>query len=193
MIRPIQTYTEDYLRRHREVHARHARFGAHRHPYLLETMSKIAAEVATNAGEPPSLLDYGCGKGIFMQEMARTGRFGFIRGYDPAVDAFKLRPAQSYNIVICLDVLDQLEDEFVESVIQDVAQFTGDTAVFDVITVQTPARAHLNPRSTASWHEIVSRHMRVKDMHIYAAPPEELALGACPERTIIVAQPIASG
>ena len=87
----------------------------------------------------------------------------------------------------CLDVLDQLEDEFVEAVIQDVAQFTAHTAVFDVITVQTPALAHLNPRSASTWQEIIGRHMRVTGVTVRPSTPEEIAQGACPERVIILA------
>ncbi|HVC59901.1 MAG TPA: methyltransferase domain-containing protein [Acetobacteraceae bacterium] len=188
-IRPIRTYSDDWLGRHRETHARHALFGTHRHPYLLDTMRRLAAALTETGGESPSLLDYGCGKGVFMGEMARLRLFRYIRGYDPAIDAYKARPAQSYDVVTCLDVLDQLEDVFVEAAIQDVAQFTGHTAVFDVITVQTPALAHLDPRSAAIWHEIVGRHMRVKEMTVRPASPDEIAQGACPERAIILARP----
>jgi 2-polyprenyl-3-methyl-5-hydroxy-6-metoxy-1,4-benzoquinol methylase len=188
-IRPIRTFTDAWLLRHRETHAKHAEFGTHRHPYLLGPMREIATTLTSPGREPPSLLDYGCGKGVFMREMGRTGLFRFVRGYDPAMEGFKARPAQAYDVVTCLDVLDQLEDAFVEPAIQDVAQFTRHTAVFDVITVQTPALAHLNPRSAAVWREIVGGHMCVSAMTIRPATAEELAQGACPERAIILARP----
>ena len=124
-----------------------------------------------------------------MREMAQTRLFRYIRGYDPAVDAFKPRPAQSYDLVVCLDVLDQLESEFVEPAVRDVAQFTGHFALFDVITVQKPALAHLNPRSAQTWREIIDRHMRVDEATIRPATPEEIEQGACPERVIIAAAP----
>jgi len=189
--RPIRTYSESWLDRHRQTHARHAVFGTHRHPYLRDTIRRLA-EAAT-AAERPSLLDYGCGKGVFLREMVQSRLFRYARGYDPAVDAYKSRPAQTYDLVLCLDVLDQVEDEFVEAVISDVEQFSARFAVFDVITVQTPALAHLNPRSAPTWQQIVSRHMRVADVTIYAASAAELAQGACPERVIIVAEPLSSG
>jgi 2-polyprenyl-3-methyl-5-hydroxy-6-metoxy-1,4-benzoquinol methylase len=194
MIRSIRTYSDTWLRRHRDTHAKHAVFGTHRHPYLLDTMRQlVAASFGGQGADLPSLLDYGCGKGVFMAEMTRSRLFRFIRGYDPAVDAYKMRPAQSYEVVTCLDVLDQLEHEFVEAVIQDVAQFTGHTAVFDVITVQTRALAHLNPRPAAMWREIIGQHMRVAEMIVRPSTPEEIAQGACPERVIILARPQAMG
>lgn len=184
-IRPIRTYSESWLQRHRDTHSRHPEFGTHRHPYLHDLIDRLAAELT--GAEQPSLLDYGCGKGTFLREMSQSGRFRFVRGYDPAVPAFKSRPSQIYDLVICLDLLDQAEDEFVEPILEDVAQFAGRLALFDVITVQTPRLAHLNPRSAATWKEIIGRHMSINQMIVRAATEDELREGACPERTIIVA------
>jgi hypothetical protein len=185
--RQIRTYSEPWLQRHRDTHSQHVEFGTHRHPYLHDLMKKIAAEFA--GGDRPSLLDYGCGKGAFLGEMSRSGLFRFTRGYDPAVAAFRARPSQVYDLVVCLDVLDQTEDEFVEPIIEDVAQFTGRFAVFDVITVQTPRLSHLNPRSAETWKEILGRHLTIDQMIVRPATEDELRQGACPERTIFVVSP----
>ena len=186
-ILPLRTYSEEWLARHRATHARHAVFGTHRHPYLRERVAALAAAMA--GPEPPSLLDYGCGKGAFLAEMARLGLFRYVRGYDPAVDQFKTRPAQTYDIVLCLDVLDQIEDEFVAAVIDDVAQLALRFVLFDVITVQTPALAHLNPRSADEWRRIIGRRLDIAETWVRPATPEELAQGACPERVIVTASP----
>jgi 2-polyprenyl-3-methyl-5-hydroxy-6-metoxy-1,4-benzoquinol methylase len=184
-VRPIRTYSEAWLDRHRRTHATHAVFGTHRHPYLRDTIARLAT--AAGGAERPSLLDYGCGKGVLLQEIAASGVFRFVRGYDPAVDAFTARPAQLYDIVLCLDVLDQIEDQFVEPVISDVAQFTRRFALFDVITRQVPALEHLNPRSAEAWRDIIGRHLRIDDVTVRQSTAEELAEGACPERVIITA------
>ena len=187
MMRSIVTSSESWLERHRKTHARHPEFGTHRHPYLLEILHGMAQELSST--EKPSLLDYGCGKGVFLNEMAATGWFRFVRGYDPAVQAFKARPAQPYDIVICLDVLDQLEERYVEAVIEDVAQYTHAVALFDVITIQTPALAHLNPRSAEQWERLVGARLRIERAIRRTASEEELRSGACPERTILIARP----
>ena len=185
--RSIRTYSESWLQRHRDTHSRHAEFGTHRHPYLQDLIKQVAAELTD--GDRPTLLDYGCGKGAFLWEMNQSGLFRFARGYDPAVAAFKPRPSQLYDLVVCLDVLDQTEDEFVEPIIEDVAQFTGRFAIFDVITVQTPRLTHLNPRSAAVWKEILGRHMSVDQAIVRKATEDELRAGACPERAIFVVSP----
>ena len=74
MIRSIRTYTDAYLQRHRETHARRPEFGTHRHPYLLDTMRELAGAFAAAAGRAPTLLDYGCGKGVFLEELQRVER-----------------------------------------------------------------------------------------------------------------------
>jgi Methyltransferase domain len=182
--RPIRTYSESWLQLHQDTHSRNAEFGTHRHPYLHDLTKEIAAELT--AGERPTLLDYGCGKGAFLREMSQSGWFRFARGYDPAVAAFKSRPSQVYDLVVCLDVLDQAEDEFVEPIINDVAQFAGRFAVFDVITVQTPRLSHLNPRPAATWKEIIGQHMAIDEMIVRKATEQELREGACPERAIFI-------
>ncbi len=187
MIRAIRTASDAWLARHRDTHARHPEFGTHRHPYLVNTVHALAD--AATGDEKPSLLDYGCGKGVFLREMERSGRFRFVRGFDPVRPAFQARPSQRYDIVLCLDVLDQVETEFVDAVIADVAQFTGGTAIFDVITVQVAALAHLAPRPASAWWEAIGRQMRILDCTIREASAEELENGACPERTIVVAAP----
>jgi hypothetical protein len=188
----IRTFSDAHLQRHRDTHGRHKEFGTHRHPYLHETMRRVGRSLA--AGEElPSLLDYGCGKGAFMVEMTRLKLFRYIRGYDPAMPTFSARPTQRYDVVTCLDVLDQLEDAFVEAAIRDVAQFTGRVAMFNVITRQSPQFAHLNPRSGPAWREIIAQRMRVSEMTIRPSTPAEIAQGACPERVIILAEPSGGG
>jgi 2-polyprenyl-3-methyl-5-hydroxy-6-metoxy-1,4-benzoquinol methylase len=190
MIRPIRTYSDAYLRRHRETHANHPAFGTHRHPYLLDTMRELAKACELATGAPPSVLDYGCGKGVFLEELRATGLFGDLVGHDPAIARFRERPARQFDIVVCLDVLDQLEDAFVRPAIEDVAQFSARVAVFDIITRQSPRFAHLRPRSASTWLQRVERSMRPVSSETRVATPWEIAMeGACPERVIIVAGP----
>ena len=191
MIRSIRTSTDDYLRRHRTTHAKHPEFGTHRHPYLHDRMRQLAQSAAMAAGALPSLLDYGCGKGVFLEAMRRLDVFGEACGTDPAVEAFRARPTHAFDVVTCLDVLDQLEERFVAAVIEDVAQFTAGVAVFSVITRQSPAFAHLRPRPALAWRQVIGKRMRIVATEIRTASQWELTVeGACPERLILVAGPV---
>jgi 2-polyprenyl-3-methyl-5-hydroxy-6-metoxy-1,4-benzoquinol methylase len=188
-IRPIRTLGPAYLKLHRDTHAKHASFGTHRHPCLHATVRDLALAFAAAERCQPSLLDYGCGKGAFIDEMRALGAFAGIAGHDPAVDHFAARPDRRYDIVTCLDVLDQVEDAYVDAVIEDVAQLTGATAGFGIITRQTAAKAHLKPWSALLWHQLIQRRMRVIGTTIRTAAPLEFARGDAQERAIIVAAP----
>lgn len=186
-IRPIVTARPEWLQRHRDTHSRAKDFGTHLHPYLVKTIEGLAIE-ARREGQLPSLLDYGCGKGAMLAQLKRRGLFRFLRGYDPAVEAFEARPTQRYDIVLCLDVLDQTENDFVTALIEDVAQFTLQFALFDVISKQVATLSHLPVRSFAEWQDLISRCMEIRAAWPRPATEEELLAGACPERSIIVAE-----
>jgi len=47
-IQPIRTYSDAWLDRHRQTHARVPVFGTHRHPYLLETTRPLATRIAAS-------------------------------------------------------------------------------------------------------------------------------------------------
>jgi 2-polyprenyl-3-methyl-5-hydroxy-6-metoxy-1,4-benzoquinol methylase len=79
MARFIRTYSDGYLQRHRDTHASHLAFGTHQHPYLHDALRHPAASLTSKLNEQPSLLDYGCGKGVFISEVARLGLFRYIR------------------------------------------------------------------------------------------------------------------
>jgi Methyltransferase domain len=124
-------------------------------------MRRLAREVQSRAPQRgPTLLDYGCGKGRFIEEMQRLDLFSEITGYDPAVSDFCRRPAALFDIVTCLDVLDTVEARFVDAVLEDIAQLTGVIAVFDCLTKPASCKGFA-PHPPLYWQSIVEKRMRV--------------------------------
>jgi 2-polyprenyl-3-methyl-5-hydroxy-6-metoxy-1,4-benzoquinol methylase len=180
------TFSRDHVRLHSETHSKFAGFGTHAHPYLHDAIRQLAATITVQERRPPTLLDYGCGKGAFIREMDRLGLFGKITGYDPAVDAYSNRPDECFDIVTCLDVLDQTERRFVDAVIQDVARLTAVAAIFSLISKQREKRPETKP---AVLHRAVAKHMNVSQMTLRKSSALEIAQGAAFERAIVVAEP----
>jgi len=177
-----QTFSPAHLRHLRSQHAKSNDYGRHRHLYLHDLMRELAVSVGTQVGRRPSLLDYGCGKGRFMEEMQRLDLFGEIAGYDPAVASFQAKPSEPYDIVTCLDVLDASE-RFVDAVIQDIAQLARTMAVFDCLTKPAP-KSGFTPHPPYYWIERVAKRMQV-------AKTEVQFLGlAGHERAVIIAKPM---
>jgi SAM-dependent methyltransferase len=177
-----QTYSTSHIRRQRDAHRRADGYGRHRHLYLHDTMRRLAA-LLRQANATPSLtwLDYGCGKGAFIEEIRALGLFAAIAGYDPAVDAFRARPSGRHDIVTCLDVIDIVEPRFLPDVLMDVAGLTGGIALFDCLTRPKPGT--LRPHPPFYWTYRVSERLAVLESRVEFPGLDGF------ERVVIVAAP----
>ena len=129
-----------------------------------------------------SWLDYGCGKGGFIEQIRPLGLFASITGSDPAVRTFEARPDCRHDLVTCLHVLDMVEPRFVDAVLADVATLTGGLAVFDVLTMPKPS-SRLTPHRPFYWTQLVRRHMDVVESTVEFPGMQDF------ERVLIVAAP----
>jgi hypothetical protein len=158
----LQTYTRSHVERQQTAHARADGYGRHRHLYLHGTLQRVAQDLRSAAGGSGTLawLDYGCGKGNFIGEVKSLALFDTMTGYDPAVHAYRQRPAGTFDAVTCLDVLDIVEPRFLDAVLDDIAQLTAGFAVIDCLTRPKPGGA-LRPHPPFFWAHLVKRHMNV--------------------------------
>jgi hypothetical protein len=160
---PPLTYSNAHLRRQRDAHARADGYGRHRHLYLHDTIRQLAEALASPNGR--TWLDYGCGKGGFIEEIRPLGLFSTIAGHDPAVAAFSARPIGRFGLVTCLDVLDTVEANYRDAVVQDVAQLTASYAVFDCLTQPKPG-GRLRPHPPFYWSALIRRQMTVVETRV---------------------------
>lgn len=182
----LTTFSREHIRRHRDTHIKFAQFGTHAHPYLHGAIRTLVQAISAREGRLPSLLDYGCGKGSFLREMDRLLLFSSTTGYDPAVDAYLSRPTGIFDVVTCLDVLDQTESGYVDAIIRDVARLTRTAAIFSLISKQRERRPETQP---VVFRQAVERHFTVSQMSLRRSTPLELSQGAAIERAVIVAEP----
>jgi len=178
-----ETYSTSHLRRQREVHARTDGYGRHRHLYLHDLMRYLAAVLRT--AKPTgdlTWLDYGCGKGGFIEQIRPLALFDTITGHDPAVETFRARPDRPYDLVTCLDVLDVVEPGFQDAVVADVAVLAGGFAVFDCLT-KPKLTATLRPHPPFYWAQKVRRHMDVTETRVEFPGMQDF------ERALIIAVP----
>ncbi len=161
MADPLQTFSTSHLRRMQQAHSRADGYGRHRHLYLHATMRHLHAGLAQiRGGAPVTWLDYGCGKGAFMEEVRALGLFGTIAGYDPAVGQFAAQPEGPFDLVTCLDVIDVTEERFRPALIRTVGQLTRGVSLFDCITRHKP-ESPLRSHPPFFWTYQVTQEMRV--------------------------------
>jgi hypothetical protein len=182
-----QTYSPAHIRRQREAHTKADGYGRHRHLYLHDTIRRLAARLKQERPEGGlTWLDYGCGKGSFIEQILPMGLFSKVAGYDPAVEAFHARPEGHYDLVTCLDVLDKVEPRFLDAVLADVAVNTSGLAIFDHLTLPKHGSG-LTPHPPFYWTHLVRRHMDVMDTTVEFPGMQDF------ERAVIVAAPRSPG
>ena len=147
---PPRTFSSGHLDQQRIRHARADGYGRHRHLYLHDTIRALAHSLTASRPDGVTWLDYGCGKGGFIGEIRPLGLFATITGYDPAVATVRTRPAATYDLATCLDVIDIVEAKYLDAVLRDVAAFTAGLAVFDCLT-RPKAESTLQPHAPFYW------------------------------------------
>jgi 2-polyprenyl-3-methyl-5-hydroxy-6-metoxy-1,4-benzoquinol methylase len=112
-----------------------------------------------------SILDYGCGKGAL--KPAISGRLtAMISEYDPAIPGKQDMPAPA-DLVVCTDVLEHIEPEYLDAVIAHLHSLTNRilfAAVSTRLAVKTLAdgrNAHLIVQPADVWRPLLVRDMTV--------------------------------
>lgn len=80
-----------------------------------------------------TVLDYGCGKGALVRDLAGQGFMS--EGYDPAVPEYRIRIDSRRDYVVCTDVLEHIEYDCIDAVLADIADTAVDGA-FLVISLR---------------------------------------------------------
>lgn len=108
-----------------------------------------------------SILDYGCGKAIFQKYLFKNLN---VTNYDPAVKKFSNRPQGKFNLVICIDVMEHVEESKIEEVLEDVFNF-GEY-IFLTITcypalqvLPNGKNAHYTVKEPIWWEEKLKKYL----------------------------------
>ena len=98
------------------------------------------------------ILDYGCGKGW----LAKNFPYTIMREYDPGIPGKDSLPEPA-DLVLCFDVLEHVEPEYLEAVLKDLQRVTQRRGLFTIACHPANARlpdgrnAHLIIESTDWW------------------------------------------
>ena len=107
---------------------------------------------------PGTILDYGCGKNPLRIEGARL--------YDPAIKGID-SPPEPADYVICTDVLEHVEPEYIDAVIADLRRVTRKSLFLTVCTrpadkfLADGRNAHLIQKPASWWGEKVRKHFKI--------------------------------
>ena len=104
-----QTVSDEMLSLIREVHSTPDKWDGNS---LLDHIHRIQAFIEDNKAE--TLLDYGCGKAQYHPEDWSVTK------YDPGVEEYSTKPSGTFDIVICTDVMEHVESEYIDQVLDEI-------------------------------------------------------------------------
>lgn len=100
-------------------------------------------------------LDYGCGQETMKAEFTELE----WTGYDPGVIGKDEKPNGKFDLVVCTDVMEHIEREYVETVLQEIADYTKVVTFLEVACTAAHGVFATGPR-------------KGQDVHITQRPPE---------------------
>ena len=90
------------------------------HAYELEVLLQPGSKI----------LDFGCGKGGMVRYLSSKG-FD-CKGYDPAMEKFASFPEENFDALICLDVMEHIREEDIESIFDQMKKVNPEFIVLNI-------------------------------------------------------------
>lgn len=113
--------SENYKKLNEEAH-NHAGYGTSGVKYVAQVQA-LAMAIGTQ-----DILDYGCGKSTLANNLPFK-----IKQYDPAIKKYAKLP-QAADIVVCTDVLEHIEPEYLEEVLAHLQSLIKKRGFFVIAT-----------------------------------------------------------
>lgn len=150
-----RTISEEYVKANRELHETNEQYGTSSGRRVGTVKSLI------DNLKPQTVLDYGCGKGLLAKNLSIP-----IWEYDPAIPG-KDSPPRPADLVVCTDVLEHIEPEYLDAVLRDLARVTLKTGYFVICTgpagktLPDGRNAHLIQQPREWWEAKLAEHFSI--------------------------------
>ena len=124
MKKPSILISDEYRAINNDLHSKKTNYGNNNN-YLANQLPPIIRLLhKTHAYN--SVLDYGCGKGVILDALKKeliNEKIDLI-GYDPCIEKYCSPPSAS-DILLCTDVLEHIEKEYIHNVLDHIRSLTG--------------------------------------------------------------------
>lgn len=117
-----------------------------------------------NSLQTRSVLDYGCGKCTLAKALPFP-----IQNYDPFIKEYSQRP-QPADLVVCTDVMEHVEEGYVDNVFTDIWSLTKKALFFQIATCEAKKvlpdgrNAHITIRDINWWLTRMMQKFEVKSV-----------------------------
>jgi 2-polyprenyl-3-methyl-5-hydroxy-6-metoxy-1,4-benzoquinol methylase len=112
--------------------------------------------------KPRSILDYGCGQSRLLERLNLGYPADLIR-YDPAIPEWAKKPDRRVDLLICIDVLEHIEEGDLDGVLDEMAGLCRNAMIVidtrPAATILPDGRnAHATIKPHAWWRQRLARH-----------------------------------
>lgn len=121
-----------------------------------------------------SCLDYGCGKGVLRTLLSDNVK-QFIN-YDPCMESFSKRPEGTFDLVVCLDVMEHVESQYTDNVLNDIFNYADKYVMFNIATSKSiktlpdGRNTHINLRSNREWLNLLQKYFNFISVSTVSVP-----------------------
>lgn len=127
-----QRISPEYLKTQEEMH-----IGLHKtmqYGSIAHTIFPIIGPIIKEL-KSKSVFDYGCGKQYLKDPIEKMGIS--YEGYDPAIKKYSnLDISKKYDTVICIDVMEHIEQEYQHKIMQDIAALASKNVIFTICPIE---------------------------------------------------------
>lgn len=161
--------TNAYVKENQLLHET-TNFGQQNHSINNRIVEIVHA--ASERGICNSVLDYGCGKGLLVKQLANKFPNIIINGYDPGISKFSSFKSSS-DIITCLDVLEHIENNKINAVLDDISSktlnfFIGIIDLLPAKKVLSDGRnAHILIAPPGWWMDKLTEKFKIGHYYIY--------------------------
>jgi hypothetical protein len=148
---PPNTISRDYIFQNKMLHSMDPSYGCSAANYIT-----MVRDLYNNSGFK-TLLDYGCGKGTLSRGLDFP-----IWEYDPAIEG-KDQVARPADLVVCIDVLEHIEFDYLDYVLKDLKRCTNKLCFATICSVPSSKvlsdgrNAHLIQQDIDWWRDVLSK------------------------------------
>ena len=171
--------SEAYAAQLKELHGKSAAFGVGN---VTSKHYKTILNVVEKKGFT-SILDYGCGKGHFIEYAKEKIPSVRVAGYDVASDEYGTLSPDSFDLTICLDVMEHVEFGALANVLSEIRDHTSHCFICSVANypaaklLSDGRNAHVTQMPFGYWFNLFSMYFRV-DQFIRTGKAEGLFVGS---------------
>lgn len=118
--------SDDYMQQQKQLHQNK---GKNEYGIMGHIYADGIVQLAMVTGSQASILDYGCGKQTLKNAMPQFR----VDGYDPCIEGLDAEP-EPHDLVVCTDVLEHIEPEYLDDVLDHIAELTRKAVFLSIST-----------------------------------------------------------